>query len=88
MQPDISLAAGIWHNIYTASGIAPGTPILIVNKGSSTAFMWEGSVAPAQSSWDGVWFFGDPWVADQVGVTGAWIKSNCPVVINVQVYTL
>jgi len=88
MIPDISLAAGIWHNVYTASGISAGTPILIQSKGSSMVFMWEGPTAPLASGWDGVKFFDEPWVADQVGVSGCWIKSNGAVVINVQVYTL
>lgn len=88
MLPDISLPSGTWSNVYAASGIAPGTPILIFNKGGSTAFLWEGSVAPAQSAWDGISFFADPQVVDQVGATGCWVKSNGPVLINVQVYTL
>lgn len=88
MSPDISLPAGVWSNVYTASGITPGTPILVINKGGSMAFLWEGPTPPANSAWDGATFFADPWVADQVGITGCWVKSNGPVVINVQVYTL
>ena len=88
MQPDISLASGTWHNVYTASGIAPGTPIMIQSKGGSTVFLWEGPTQPAPTAWDGVSFYADPWVVDQTGTTGCWIKSNGPVLINVQVYTL
>lgn len=88
MIPDISLPAGSWHNVYAASGITVGTPILIQSKGSSMVFLWEGDTPPANSAWDGVKFFDAPWVADQVGIAGCWVKSNGAVVINVQVYTL
>lgn len=88
MIPDISLPSGIWHDIYTASGIPAGTPILVYNKGGTNAFLWEGPTAPAPSSWDGIPCFSDPFVADQVGITGCWIKSNGSVLVNVQVYTL
>jgi len=88
MIPDITLPSGVWNNVYAASGISAGTPILIQSKGGSMVFLWEGPASPASSAWDGVTFCNEPWVADQVGVSGCWIKSNATVIINVQAFTL
>lgn len=85
MIPDISLPAGIWHNVYTASGISAGTPIMIQSKAGTPAFLWEGPVAPDANGMDGVHICFDPWVVDQVGVSGCWIKSNGTILISVQV---
>lgn len=84
MSADITLAAGIWNDVYAASGIAPGTPIQIVNKCNTLIVAQEGT-APAAESWDGPFISPRwPWVADQVGVTGCWVKSMNMIVINVQ----
>jgi len=83
MSADISLPAGQWNDVYAASGIAPGTPIQIFNKRNEFIVVQEGA-APAAGSWDGPYITAWPWVADQKGVTGCWVKSMSMVVINVQ----
>jgi hypothetical protein len=85
MSQDTTLPANVWNDVYAATGIAPGTPIQIFNKRNELIIAQEGS-APTVGSWDGpfinpMW----PWVADQKGVTGCWVKSMGPIVINVQV---
>lgn len=90
MIPDTLLAAnpdGPYHNLYAATGIAPGTPLLIQNKGNSNQVLWEGA-QPPDAVWDGVVMgVGDEWVADQIGVTGCWVKSGASLTLCVQVYT-
>lgn len=85
MQPDISLAAGTWHNVYANAGISAGTPIMIQSKAGTPAFLWEGPTQPSSGSWDGVQICVEPWIVDQVGVSGCWIKSNGTILISVQV---
>lgn len=84
MQDDISLAAGGWHDVYAVSGFAPGTPLLIYNKGNSTQTYWEGA-QPLSTSWSGVPIpVNDAAIVTQAGVSGCWIRSGAPLVINVQ----
>jgi hypothetical protein len=88
MQNDIAnLAANTWHDVYALSGIAPGTKIVIYNKGNSTQTYWEGS-QPGANDWSGVPIIvNDAAIVDQVNATGCWIKSPAPITINVQVDT-
>lgn len=84
MSADISLPANVWNDVYAAASITPGTPIQISNKRNELVVVQEGS-APAVGSWDGPFIMHTwPWVADQNGVTGCWVKSMSAIVINVQ----
>lgn len=85
MSADISLPANVWNDVYAATGITPGTPIQISNKRNELVVAQEGS-APSAGSWDGPYLPATwPWVADQKGVTGCWVKSMSTIIINVQV---
>lgn len=85
MNPDIVLSAGAWHDLYAATGIDPGTPLLIFSKGMTVTNCWEGAAPPIDTS-QGVPIFGEPFVADQRGVTGAWVASMTEIVLCVQEY--
>lgn len=37
--PDVVLATGVWTDIYTASGIAPQSDLIIKNKSTSVAYI-------------------------------------------------
>lgn len=89
MSPDLMLPANVWNNIYAASGIAPGTPILIYGKANSVAQVFEGPTDPGADAWDGVPLIpqGDPIYVDQKGISGCWIKSGASLRISVQVAT-
>lgn len=86
MIPDISLAAGAWHDLYAASGFTPGTPLLVYNKGSSAVFLWEGATEPAQVG-HGATLLDVPTVISQSGVTGCWVNSMGGIRLCVQAYT-
>ena len=88
MSPDITLASGMWHDLYVATGITPGTRLLVYNKGSTVAHLWEGSMPGGLMLSEGVPIFsgGEPQIADQVGVTGCWIASLGSLRLNVQEY--
>lgn len=86
MIQDIVLSSGAWWDLYTASGFAPGTKLLVYNKGSSTAFFWEGSSASGLTLSQGVPVLSDAHVIDQNGVTGCWVASLATVRLCVQEY--
>lgn len=46
MIPDISPPIGVWTDIYLATGITPGTRLLIQNKSPIKALVWEGAAPP------------------------------------------
>ena len=86
MIPDIALSSGVWHDLYAATGFAPGTPLLIYNKGSSTVFVWEGASDPGAIG-QGAPVLDVPAIADQDGVTGCWVNSMGSIRLCVQEYT-
>ncbi len=81
---DIVLSDTSYTNLYTATGITPGTEVLIQNKGPSLVIVQNKSSAPANSSWDG---FVIPqlsvWVAPQ-GTLGLWVKGNSTVAVEIR----
>lgn len=85
MIPDISLPSGVWSDLYAATGFAPGTKLLIYNKGSSTVFVWEGASAPTALG-QGVPVLDVPHIADQRSVTGCWVNSMGSIRLCVQEY--
>lgn len=93
MNKDLMLTANQWHNVYAtlaAAGwaLAAGTPIVIYNKTNYRVMVQERPDAPDSASWEGAYI--DPtWpgIADQVGVSGCWVKCHQALHINVQVST-
>ena len=49
-RPDIVIETSEWVNLNTLSGIAVGTAMRIINKGSSTVYVAEGTQAPLDNS--------------------------------------
>lgn len=45
-RPDIIITASGWVDLNDLSGIAVGTPMRIINKGSSTVYIAEGTEEP------------------------------------------
>jgi hypothetical protein len=52
--PDIPISYAEWVDVNTLSGIPVGTATAIFNKGDSALYLYEGDVAPAVDSKDGV----------------------------------
>jgi hypothetical protein len=46
-RDDITIPSGAWLNLYTSSGITVGTEVSVINKGSSTFFVFISAAAPA-----------------------------------------
>lgn len=77
------LGANAWHDIYAATDIAVGTPLLVYNKSTSTIYIWEGASGPISSSMGVPVDVDCPTVISE-GSPGAWVRSIIPVSINVQ----
>lgn len=81
---DIPLSEGSYTNLYTASGITPGTEVIIQNKGPSLIVIQNLTNAPENNSWNG---FIIPqlsvWVAP-AGTLGLWAKGNSIVAVEVR----
>ena len=46
-KADITIPSGAWLNLYIASGVTVGTEVSVINKGSSTFFVFISATAPA-----------------------------------------
>lgn len=51
--PDVILQTGVYVDLYTATGIAPGTALLLNNKSSGTVHIQVRASQPTNNSTDG-----------------------------------
>jgi len=84
MQNDINLPAGVWHNLYSASGIATGTSLLVYNKGLASIVLWDEALPPSGD--DGAPCLPDGYVVVEGSPDGCWVKSHAAIKVNVQAY--
>lgn len=49
-RSDVTVAKGVWVDLYTASGIAVGTAVTVINKGTYTCAIAISSAAPTNNS--------------------------------------
>ena len=73
--PNVTLVAGVWTDLYAATGITVGNQILIQNLGNNPIYLHANAVAPVPS--DG--FKSLPPTREAVNSTGdagAWALSN------------
>lgn len=88
MRADITLEPWAWHDLYAAAGIAPGSPLLVINKSVSTVYLWEGPPVADMALNEGVpCYIGEPCVVSQVGESGCYVAGMVPVRLSVQEYT-
>lgn len=52
MIPDVKPTVGTWQNLYTLSGFAVGTRLLVQNKSAGGVLLWEGAAAPPEVGGD------------------------------------
>jgi len=51
--PDLTLVSGVWLDVYTASGIAPQSDLIIKNKSSNAIYIQVRASTPTSASIDG-----------------------------------
>lgn len=82
--PDVTLSSTVYTNLYTATGITPGTEILIQNKGPVVIVVQNSSTPPDNASWHGFLIpYMSVWVAP-AGTTGVWAKGGSTVAVEVR----
>ena len=74
--PDVSVVVGSFTDLYTASGITVGKPLLIQNKGTSAAYIQIKDFQPASSSVDGVYLTSYAFCVVDAGASGCWAKGQ------------
>jgi hypothetical protein len=72
--PDIELPANTWVDLYAASGIAVGTRIIAMNKGSMRINAATSAAAPIDNR--GAPVAPNETFVNQTGDSGAWVKSQ------------
>ncbi len=79
MKPDVTLAAGMWHDFYAATGYAPGTDVIFCNRSGTRVVAFEGD-QPAAQSYQGAEIPGGAW--GRVKADSAWIKAGAAIVLG------
>jgi hypothetical protein len=89
--PDVTLASGVWLDVYNATGIAPGTALILKNKASNLVYIQVRATVPTASSVDG-WTLagvgssssGDWTTVDKVPAgSRVWVKGNGKLFVQV-----
>lgn len=81
--PNVPLVAGVWTDLYAATGITVGVQLLIQNLGSNTVYLHSDAVEPIAA--DGFKILPPTIEAvNKAGDAGAWALSNIvDTIINV-----
>lgn len=83
--PDVLIPSTEWVDAYDITGIAPGSALLVQNKGSNGLIIWEGTTAPTTK--DGVVVpEGGAYMARiKAGAPGVWLRAqDLETLVNVQ----
>lgn len=79
MKPDVTLAAGVWHDFYAATGYAPGTDVIFCNRSGTRVLAFEGA-QPAAQAYQGAEIASGAW--GRVKADSAWIKAGAPILLG------
>ena len=85
--PELTLT-GAWTDIYSAIGLAASTELVLLNKSSSTMYVYVSATQPSANSFDG-WLlsttFPGNWttVTSVPAVSNVWIKGSGKVLVQV-----
>jgi hypothetical protein len=80
--PDLNITDVDWIDVYSTSGIAVGTKLIIQNKASNPVLMYIAPSKPSISSYNGYAIKSLETVSLDASETGCWVRGNG--VINVQ----
>lgn len=79
--------AGVWTDIYSVTGIAGSTDLIVLNKTSSTVYVYISPLQPLSTSFDG-WLlsttFPGNWTTITSVPTGSkvWLKGTGKVMVQ------
>lgn len=89
--PDVTMVSGVWLDVYNATGITPGTALIVKNKGSNLVYIQVRSSVPVATSTDG-WSLagvgsssgGDWTTIDKVPAgSRVWVRGNGKLFVQV-----
>lgn len=80
---DIPISMEYYTELYSSSGIAVGTPLIIQNKTSGTMLVQNRTTQPSPTDWNGfiVPYLG-VWYVEE-GTEGVWCRGNGSVAVEV-----
>lgn len=83
--PDIKLLGTSWIDVYAATGIPVGTPLIIQNKTAPSIYVQVRSTQPVATSKDGVLITDNlSWIVDGTSISGVWVIGQG--LMNVQIF--
>lgn len=74
--PDVLIVNSSYTDLYAATGIAVGTPLLLQNKGTNAIYIQNKAFQPASSSTDGAYLLSYAFMVVEQGAAGAWAKGT------------
>jgi hypothetical protein len=72
--PNIQVDKGAWRDLYTLSGIAVGTQIIVQNVGNAEIRLFAGAAPPATAN-EGIPLPVYTAAQNDIGDSGAWVYS-------------
>lgn len=85
--PELTLT-GVWTDIYSTIGLPGSTELILLNKSSSTMYVYVSPATPAANSFDG-WILSTTFPGNWTTVTSiptgskVWIKGSGKVLVQV-----
>lgn len=73
--PDLQLAAGVWTEVYSATGITSGQPLIIQNKITAPFLIQVRATTPVTTT-DGYSVASNATVYLDGSLTGVWIRCT------------
>lgn len=74
--PDVTVVVNNYIDLYVATGLTVGKPLLIQNKGTSAAYIQIKDFQPASSSVDGIYLTSYAFCVVDSGASGCWAKGQ------------
>ena len=81
--PDVNLTPAAYKDLYTESGIASGTKVLVQNKAGTFVKLQTIAAQPSDTSQDGVYVVPNGFVEIAAGENGLWGIGNGDISIQV-----
>jgi len=81
--PDVNLTPVAYKDLYSESGIASGTKVLVQNKAGTFVKLQLQAAQPADTSTDGVYVVPNAFVEITAGENGLWGIGNGDISIQV-----
>lgn len=85
--PELTLT-GVWTDVYSSIGLAGSTELILLNKSSSTMYVYVSPTQPVSTSFDG-WLLSTTFPGNWTTVTSVpagskvWVKGTGKILVQV-----